>query len=201
MEKVKEEYENHEKLVLKWAFGDEDRKPCTLLIGGHTHHVVFESRIEPKMASIALKDYESGAKKAFSGPFELEPAAPGIPPEGGAATPKKALTPYEQRMIETLKAMEAAPAVPLQVEAKGKGASALGPTYFNAGCGFFSEIPCLEIADGHIRVKYFKLDESGKLVFDPGGDARLEKYLEEPGRRPEAAMDRTGLTRKESRGE
>ena len=177
MEKVKAEYENHEKLVLEWAFGDPERKPCNLLIGGHTHHVVFESRVEPKMVSIALKDYESGAKKALSGPFELGAEAPGIPPEGETAAAKKARTPYEQRMIETLRAMEGAPPVPLEIKPKRKGAPPPSPTYFNAGCGFFSEIPCLEIADGHIRLFYIKLDESGELSFDPKGDVSLEKYL------------------------
>jgi hypothetical protein len=98
--------------------------------------------------------------------------------------------------------MEAAPPIPLEVEPKRKGAPPPSPAYFNTGCGFFSEIPCLEIADGHIRLIYIKLDEKTReLVCDVRGDARLEKYLEEAGRRPGAAMDRTGLTGKGSRGE
>jgi UDP-2,3-diacylglucosamine pyrophosphatase LpxH len=173
LEKEKARYDKHEEYVLKWTFGDPLRKPCTILIGGHTHRPIFESQFDPKWVSIVLRDCESGAKKAASGPFEGESAEP----EAGAAAPKRATTPYEKRMIETLRAMGAAPAVPLQVEPKKKGAPPLEPTYFNAGCGFFNEIACLEFADGHIRLFYIKLDESGELSFDPKGDISLEKYL------------------------
>jgi len=177
MDKAKKEYEKHEGYMLDWAFGDPGRSPCTLLVGGHTHNPVFESRFEPKMVSIVLRDYETGAKRAVSGPIEPEEAAAGAPSERGLAAPPKPPTAYELKMIETLKAMEAAPRAALQVESKTRALLELGPTYFNTGCGFFSQIPCLEISEGHIRIVYIKLDESGKPVFEVRGDANLEKYL------------------------
>lgn len=180
MEKAQAEYEDHEDLVLDWAFRTPENKPCTLLICGHTHRPVFESRFDPKMVSIVLKDYESGAKKAVSGPFEEDPKVAG---QAGAAR-KEVPTPYERMMIEKLRALKDAPDAPLGAEGKKKDRQPIGPTYFNTGCAFFSEIPCLEISGGHIRMYYITPDAQKNPVFELRGDASLEKYREPAARGP-----------------
>lgn len=178
MEKVRAEYDKHEKYMLEWAFGDSLKKKCDILIGGHTHRVIFESAFEPKMISIMRKDYEEEAKRIERDKDKPDEMAAESPFKGDEFSQRKTLSSYEQKIIEKLKKMESEPTQPLRIQDKSKRNFTFTPVYFNSGCAFFSEIPCIEISEGKIKLTYIRLGASGELKFDTRKEASLKKYIQ-----------------------
>ena len=176
MEKVKTEYDKHEKYMLEWAFGDSLQKKCNILIAGHTHRVLFESEFEPKMISILRRDYEEETKRIKASRDKPNETPAETPFSGNEQNQSDSLISLDQKIIEKLKRLEEEPSQPLRIADKSKSGFYLSPAYFNSGFGYSSEMPCLEICEGKIKLIYIGLDASGELEFDTRREASLQKY-------------------------
>ena len=176
MEKVKTEYDKHEKYMLEWAFADGLKKKCNILVGGHTHRVLFESEFEPKMISILRRDLEGETKRIKASRDKPIEAAAETPFAGNEQSQNDSLTSYDQKIIEKLKKIEEEPSRALRIADKSRSDLYQSPAYFNSGCGFISKMPCLEICEGKIKLSYIGLDASGELKFDTRREASLQKY-------------------------
>lgn len=178
MEKVRADYDKHERYMLEWAFGDSLKKKCDILIGGHTHRVVFESVFEPKIISIMRRDYEMEMMKIKQSKDKPDEMVSVSPFKGNESSQRKTLSSFDQSIIEKLKKMESEPAEPIRIQDKSRRDLDFSPVYFNSGCAFFSEIPCIEISGGKIKLTYIRLNAAGELEFDTRREESMRKYIQ-----------------------
>jgi UDP-2,3-diacylglucosamine pyrophosphatase LpxH len=173
MKKIQDKYKKHEQYVYDWALDQKDstgKKRYNLLILGHTHIPVFES--EPLIAPFfdVLENDITQNRFIFFNDIFVDNKS------DGANEPNSPMSPsLKKSMLESMK----------KYEVENNGSNSNGPNpqrtdpfYFNTGCAFLSKIPCVEITNGEIHLKFIHGFEDGKPLFDePKEPAKLEKFL------------------------
>lgn len=170
MKAIQDDLEKHEQMLYDWTLNQEDaagNKKYQILVAGHTHIPVFNSIPDPHLYDVMLKDIESGRYIFFNDIFEGEEA-------------NKSL-----KLTESLKAKLKEKLIlkrDMAIKAQQLNAEApKDPFYFNTGCGFHSEITCIEISGGKIYLKSLFFDQDKKIdfvSFIDSGD--LENYQNKP---------------------
>lgn len=163
-EKIKANYDQHEQYLYDWA----NNNNYDILVAGHTHRPIFESNGISYAYEVLKRDINN---KRFPLYIELkEPQKTDISFRGKPIRTTEISEDMRNKMISQLdkekSVLETAPLIQPSFDIRvGK------PTrYFNPGCGYLSEIPCIEIYNGQVILKYYRLNSDGQLdwqVYDP----------------------------------
>lgn len=159
MEERGKKYKSHEKRIVDWVKDDgHGNKRFDILIAGHTHIPVFESIPVEESYALIKKDIEEKKYIFFNDVFKGQEENKSLtPPESIEQKMKKNL---EQNQIRAR--MRRAAARSVTTEEYGSMLVKEG-FYFNTGCAFHSEIPCIEICEGKISLKFIKDIKEDKM--------------------------------------
>lgn len=157
-------YKYHEQLMVNWA-KKYKRPRLNVLITGHTHIPVFESVPVKEMYELIQDDIKKGRYIFFNDAIkgrgnEKKTGAPGV---------RKLITngnrPSEFLKNSMISSLEGFRKSAQDLETReAKSLFTREPVYYNPGCGFNSEIPCIEISEGKIRIKFIKKIINGKMI-------------------------------------
>lgn len=150
MEKIHGKLKKHEKCVYDWAH-DHDKynhDKYNIFIAGHTHIPVFKSdpldQIKDKIAD-ELNEVKGKQYIFFNDIFENDEDEKGK--EDSYEVPEK----LKNLMIKSMQKYDMSPLYSKKPEENPTPHDCF---YFNTGCAFLSEIPCVEIKDGKIQLKF-----------------------------------------------
>ncbi|HLP61774.1 MAG TPA: metallophosphoesterase [Candidatus Deferrimicrobium sp.] len=151
MDKINRQLQKHEKCVYDWTYQQKNGRgenKFNIFIAGHTHIPVFKSdpldQIKDKIAD-ELNDVKGKEYIFFNDIFENnEDESNG---KDGNEVPEK----LKHAMI---KSMQKYDMNALYAKKPDQDRSPHDYFYFNTGCAFLSEIPCIEIKDGKIQLKF-----------------------------------------------
>jgi len=156
-EKIKANYYKHEQYVYDWANDNN----YSMLIAGHTHRPIFDSNGVLYAYELLKRDIRNKRFPLYS--ELIETPTPGTAIRGTSIRKTEISENMRDKMISQLDKEESAIKTsqlfhPSFVRREGKPTS-----YFNPGCGYFSEIPCIEINNGEVFLKYYRLTIDGQL--------------------------------------
>lgn len=152
MEERKKKYKSHEKKIVDWVKNDgHGNKRFDILIAGHTHIPVFESLPVEESFALIKKDIDEEKYIFFNDVFKGQEENTSLMPPGSIKQKMKKTLDQNftiakrQRAAAARSKQEGEESIPLQ-----------DGFYFNTGCAFHSEIPCIEICEGKISLKFIK---------------------------------------------
>jgi hypothetical protein len=179
--KIRADFDRHEQFLYDWA----NAQHYDFLIAGHTHRPIYSLYGVAYSYEVLRRDIESGRLPLFTSYpepgklTEFEPAGPGEPRSLREAAAAAKVKPILETKINP--ALRAKMVKELDKEALGldkkliRSDESRGPgqtNYFNPGCGYLSEIPCIEILNGTLSLKFYCLS--------PDPERKLEWRVYEP---------------------
>jgi len=165
--KTKADFEKHEQYLCDWA----NEKNYSVLIAGHTHRPIYDSYGVTYFYKMLKRDIDNRKFPLYTYYSDpKESATAGIALRGKAIKTTEISDKLRNKMVKDLVEEELTIESTPLVRAALVRRDGIPTRYFNPGCGYLSEIPCIEINNGQIYHKYFLLGSTGKLewqVYDP----------------------------------
>jgi UDP-2,3-diacylglucosamine pyrophosphatase LpxH len=173
-----QEYQKHEQMVVDWVKDDgTGKKRYNILIAGHTHIPVFESIPVEETYQALIRQIDSGEYLFFNDVIDgqeenrSQTLPSSLKEKMKKTLTKELLTARSMRLTARQRALE------------GKSTPQQEEFYYNPGYGFGPTIPCIEICDGKITLKFIEsVDENGVPIAEilaktgPGIPAEEHKY-------------------------
>ena len=164
-EKIKADLDKHEQFVYDWASG----KGYDLLIAGHTHRPIYDLNGVSYSYQVLKEDIRSRGVPLYTYYADNgEPATrEGTLREMPIRTTKttEMSVGVRNKMIKNLDKEALLLGSRTIIQARSKKGGPGHTEYYNPGCGYLSEIPCMEFRNGRMYHRYFRLGPQGKLIW------------------------------------